>query len=85
MAAGKIIITTSVGKEGIDAQNGKHLFVEDSPERFSQKIIDIFESKNNFDSLISEARNLIRSEYIWEKIIDEFERTLIEITKTKTV
>lgn len=34
MALGKVVITTSVGAEGLAVENGKHLFVADTPEEF---------------------------------------------------
>ncbi len=32
MALGKVVITTTVGAEGLDVENGKHLFIADKPE-----------------------------------------------------
>lgn len=34
MALGKVVITTSIGAEGLDVQDGKHLFIADTPEEF---------------------------------------------------
>lgn len=34
MALGKVVITTSVGAEGLAVENGKHLFIADTPEEF---------------------------------------------------
>lgn len=34
MALGKVVITTTVGAQGLDAENGKHLFIADTPEEF---------------------------------------------------
>jgi len=38
MALGKVIITTSMGMEGIDAVNKEHLLIADSPEEFVQAV-----------------------------------------------
>ncbi|MBO4489602.1 MAG: glycosyltransferase [Bacteroidales bacterium] len=34
MALGKVVVTTSVGAQGLDVENGKHLFIADTPEEF---------------------------------------------------
>ena len=34
MALGKVVITTSVGAEGLAVENGKHLFIANTPEEF---------------------------------------------------
>ncbi len=34
MALGKVVVTTSVGAEGLAVENGKHLFIADTPEEF---------------------------------------------------
>lgn len=79
LAAGQLIITTNVGKEGIDAVDGKHLFVSDHPTEFADKIISFF--KNDFDKeqLSINAKNLIRDKYTWSKIAEEFEKVYIEL------
>lgn len=38
MALGKIVITTNLGKEGIEAENGKHLLIADTPQAFIDAI-----------------------------------------------
>ena len=34
MALGRVVITTSIGAEGLDVQDGKHLFIANTPEEF---------------------------------------------------
>ena len=38
MALGKVVITTSLGLEGIDAAHGKEVLIADTPEEFQQQI-----------------------------------------------
>ncbi len=38
MALGKVIITTALGMEGIDAEHKKHLLVADTPEEFAAAV-----------------------------------------------
>ncbi len=38
MALGKVVITTSVGAQGLEVENGKHLFIANTPEEFAAAI-----------------------------------------------
>jgi glycosyltransferase involved in cell wall biosynthesis len=38
LALGRVILTTSIGVEGIDAKDGEHLFIVDSAADFIKKI-----------------------------------------------
>ncbi len=45
LALGKAIVSTSIGAEGIEVENGKHIAIADTPELFSQKVIDLLKDK----------------------------------------
>jgi polysaccharide biosynthesis protein PslH len=44
MEFSKPIVTTPVGCEGIQAENGKHIFIADNPEEFSKCIVTLLEN-----------------------------------------
>jgi glycosyltransferase involved in cell wall biosynthesis len=46
MSNSKAIVTTSVGCEGINAENGKHIFISDNPVEFSKYIITLLNDKD---------------------------------------
>jgi len=80
LAAGQNIITTSIGKEGIDVENDKHLIVADGAENFHNAVIDYFNGKYNKEKLIQNGKLLISEKYTWRKIIlqsDKLYKTLI--------
>jgi glycosyltransferase involved in cell wall biosynthesis len=45
MSNSKPIVTTTIGCEGINAENGKHIFITDDPSGFSKYIITLLENK----------------------------------------
>ena len=53
MALGRVVITTSIGAEGLDIQDGKHLFIADTPEQFVS-VINKCVSMPDICSIISE-------------------------------
>lgn len=79
LAAGKLIITTDIGKEGIDAIDGKHLLVSNNPAEFADKIVSFFKNEVDKEKMCLNARELIREKYTWSKIAKEFERVYLEL------
>lgn len=59
MALGRVVITTSIGAEGLDVVDGKHLFIANTPEEFVA-VINKCVSMPDLCSIISEnARHYI--------------------------
>lgn len=74
MALGKTIITTSVGAEGLEVENGKNIFIADTAEEFL-KVIEKCVNTPDICTIIGEnARNYValhhNSELITHDLID---------------
>lgn len=63
MASGKAIVTTNIGVEGIDAIDGVHLFIADTPEAFTEKIVQLATSPALIKEMGLAARQLIETKY----------------------
>ncbi|MEM9990281.1 MAG: glycosyltransferase family 4 protein [Bacteroidota bacterium] len=63
MALGKVVITTSVGMEGIDAQNDKEVLVADSATAFVDSISTCVNHQQRLEKIGRQARHLIVSEF----------------------
>lgn len=63
LAAGNVIISTTIGAEGINFINGKHLFIADTPNEFVDCISKLYNDKNLLLSISENARNLARTQY----------------------
>jgi polysaccharide biosynthesis protein PslH len=72
MALGMAIVSTSVGAEGIQAVDGEHILIADTPEEFAAAIIRLVGSPMECERLGSNARRLIEREYAWDAIGDRF-------------
>jgi glycosyltransferase involved in cell wall biosynthesis len=71
MAAGKTIISTSIGAEGIRCTHGKNIRIADDPEAFEREIAICISNINICKETGREARNLIEGEYNRSKLIGE--------------
>lgn len=81
MALGKNIISTSVGKEGININDNEHILIADKKEDFINKIIDVFNNKMNMGKMIKSSRDFIRENYTWDNVALQFENKYNELIK----
>ena len=59
MALGRPVITTTAGIEGIPAINYQHVVVEDDPDLFCAKLINLLRDAEKAESMRKEARQFI--------------------------
>lgn len=79
LASGLNVITTSLGKEGIPAMDGKELLIADSENEFAEKIINYFNGQYEPGVLSENGKRLIQKNYLWENIAEQFELTYKEL------
>lgn len=63
MMEGKAIVTTSVGAEGIEAENGRHLLLADTPEEFIAAIERCISDRTFCHNLGMQAREMLLITY----------------------
>ncbi|MHC1739091.1 MAG: glycosyltransferase family 4 protein [Ignavibacteriaceae bacterium] len=73
LGMGMNIICTSIGKEGIKAEDNEQLLIADSELTFVKKIDDYFKGKYDKEEMSSRAKDLIRENYTWPIIAKKFE------------
>ncbi|MBI3134318.1 MAG: glycosyltransferase [Bacteroidetes bacterium] len=71
MALGKVVITTTVGAEGIDYVNGKHLLIADTPHDFYTHLHTLSSNPETGARISAEARKLVEEKYDNVQIIDQ--------------
>lgn len=73
MAMGKAVVSTSIGAEGINVENGKNIMLADDPKAFFEAVKQCVESKDLCDTLGANARELIRNDHNNQKLIRKLE------------
>jgi glycosyltransferase involved in cell wall biosynthesis len=68
MAIGKVIISTTIGAEGINCTNNKNILIADSPKAFSAAIIKCLNDKSFCEDISKNAKALIIEQYSNESI-----------------
>ena len=73
LAAGKAVVSTSVGAEGLDLDSGKHLVVADDPREFVEKVIELLDSPDERRRLGEAGRLRVIESYDWANIAKSLE------------
>jgi glycosyltransferase involved in cell wall biosynthesis len=71
MAAGKAIVSTAVGVEGIEGRDGEHFLIANEPSAFSKRIGQLLGDANLRKRLGTNARDLSRQKYDWTAICEK--------------
>lgn len=83
LSTGTNVITTSIGKEGIDVEHGKELLIADSKEEIFQKILEFFQGKYDVVKLRENGKKLIAENYTWSGIAAKFEKVYDELIENE--
>ena len=83
MAAGKAIITTAIGAEGINYENGIHLQIAKDAKSFTDAIVKLCNDKTLRDTLGKNARLLIAKEHDNNKLMLKLTTFYAELVKKK--
>lgn len=72
-ARGMPVVTTTVGLEGIDAQPGKDILVEDTPVEFAEAILNLMDDPELCSHLATNGRHLAVEEYDWQVVLKKMD------------
>ncbi|HOK52802.1 MAG TPA: hypothetical protein PLF75_13000, partial [Bacteroidales bacterium] len=80
MAHGKVVITTTIGAEGIPVISGEHLLIADNPEVFAKYIMDLIGQSEKLETLSRNAVDFVQrvfdNETIARRVSDFYHQLL---------
>jgi glycosyltransferase involved in cell wall biosynthesis len=82
MAAGKAIVSTSIGAEGLPTTDGQHLVLADNADAFASAVIGLLRDDTRRQHLERQARTLVAEHYDWAAAAEQLEAC---ITDTRTL
>ena len=78
MAAGRAVVSTSIGAEGLPVEHGRHLLLADQPGEFARSVIALLRDPDTRASLAREARALVTERYDWSAAALHLEASLAD-------
>lgn len=67
-AAGRAVVSTSLGCEGLDVEPDVHLEVADEPQAFAAAVVDLLRSPTRRAYLAANGRKIVEQVYNWDAI-----------------
>ncbi len=82
-AAGIPVVSTSLGAEGIEAENDKHLILADRAMDFADGIERVLTDDALFESLAEAASSLVRQKYDWRFVAQRMHEGFLDLIPEK--
>jgi sugar transferase (PEP-CTERM/EpsH1 system associated) len=78
MAAGKAVVSTTVGAEGLPAEPDRHLLIADGAEAFAAAVVRVLRDPALRHAIARDARALVLDHYDWAVAAARLERSLTD-------
>jgi polysaccharide biosynthesis protein PslH len=75
-AAGRTVVSTTKGAEGINAQDGVHLLIRDGVDDLVAGVHTLWQEPTTYQQLAEKAYTLVQANYSWEAIQSRIEGSL---------
>ena len=79
MSHGLPVVTTSIGAEGMGLTNRENVMIADSPEDFSDAVLDLMNDNNLYEKIKDNAMEHIENNFTPEKIGNQIQNILVEL------
>jgi polysaccharide biosynthesis protein PslH len=80
MAAGKAVVSTTIGAEGLPVSDGKNICLADQPEVFADRVTELFLNRGLRMRLGKSARRLVEESYSWAAVAAKLDEILQRVT-----
>ncbi len=70
MSAGKAVISTTIGAQGIDYKDGTNIIIADSAETFAEAVVQLTEDQPFCQAMSKQARQLIMDHYSNQRVVN---------------
>lgn len=74
MAAGRPVVSTSIGAEGLGVRHNEHILLADDPQEFAHITVHLLNDPNRRQALARAGRGLVEAQYGWDAIAAELEK-----------
>jgi sugar transferase (PEP-CTERM/EpsH1 system associated) len=88
MSTATPVVATSRALSGIDAIDGRHAVVGDTPEAFAKAVVSLLADRRRAEEIGAAGRELVERLYTWERSVAELERvyeTVLNRARTDAV
>lgn len=84
MAMEKVVVSTSIGAEGLPVTDGDDIMLADTPESFAASVIGLLTDPQRATEVGRRAARVVRSEFGWDRVADKFAAICAGLIATPT-
>lgn len=81
MAAGKAVVSTTLGAEGLPVTHGENIILADDPADFARLVVDLLRDGERRTALGRAARRLVEENYGWPAVAAHFDEVMQAVVK----
>ncbi len=82
MALGRPVVSTTIGCEGLDVEDGRHLLIADEPGKFADNIVRLLNDPSLCRRIVREGRHLVESQYDWDVVTEHLLEIYSQLAKS---
>jgi glycosyltransferase involved in cell wall biosynthesis len=76
MAASVPVVSTAVGAEGLEIEDGQNIAIADEAALFADRCVDLLNDRATCQRIAARALEIVTDRYSWESVTTQFERLL---------
>jgi glycosyltransferase involved in cell wall biosynthesis len=84
MAAGKAVVSSGLGAEGLPVENRKNIVLVDEAKDFAREIVALERNPAEREKLGKSARRLVESKYSWASVATRFSEVLERVASNSS-
>jgi glycosyltransferase involved in cell wall biosynthesis len=81
MAAGRPVVGTSLGLEGLGVVDGEHAYIADDPARMAERVSAFLAHEGAATATAARARHLVEERFSWDAIGADFAQRVVSVTR----
>lgn len=81
LALGTPVVSTTIGAEGLDLEDGKQLLLADTPDVFAAHVVALLRNPGHYKSLIEAGEAAVRKKYRWADIQQQTARQITMLAR----
>lgn len=78
MSAGRAVVSTRIGAEGLPVEDGRQILLADTPQEFARSVITLLQDRNTRTAIARDARTLVTERFDWGAAAQQLELALAD-------
>jgi sugar transferase (PEP-CTERM/EpsH1 system associated) len=84
MAMGLPVVASTIAQRGLEAEPGRHLHVEDDPERFAAAVVTLLQARKAQRTMGQLARAFVETHHAWDSACARLDTMIRSVVRAET-